>query len=87
MDDNDLDNLMRDLHYIDSGWHRIENPENGKVGLFPSVPVHAQGSAEARAAEDAWEARALKMHSAQKTITLPSKPEDRSAFKRIQRGD
>ena len=85
MTDN-IDNLMRDLHYIDSGWHRHENPVTGAVALFPDVPRHPSGSAEARAAEDDWEARALAMHSAQEPVTLAPKPRE-NVLSRIERGD
>ena len=86
MTDDNIDNLMRDLHYIDSGWHRQENPENGKVGLFPSVPVYAQGSAEQRQLEDEWEQRSIAMHSAQVPIHLKPKPTE-NALSKIERGD
>ncbi len=85
MDDN-IDDLMRDLHYIDSGWHRQENPITGAVGLFPSVPRHPSGSAKARAAEDAWEIRALVMHENQAPIHLAPKPRE-NVLSRIERGD
>ena len=45
---DNLDTLLRDLSYIDSGWHRHENPKNGAVVLFPET---AKNEAD-------WEARA-----------------------------
>jgi hypothetical protein len=75
MTDN-IDVLLRDLSYIDSGWHRHENPETGAVVLFPET---AKNEAE-------WEARALQMHSKQTPIHLEAKPQE-NAMTRIERGD
>ncbi len=75
MTDN-IDVLLRDLSYIDSGWHRHENPKNGAVVLFPET---AKNEAE-------WEARALLMHSKQTPIHLEAKPQE-NAMTRIERGD
>ncbi len=85
MTDN-IDVLLRDLSYIDSGWHRHENPVTGAVALFPDVPRHPSGSPEQRALEDEWEARALQMHSKQTPIHLEAKPQE-NAMTRIERGD
>ncbi len=85
MTDN-IDVLLRDLSYIDSGWHRHENPVTGAVALFPDVPRHPSGSVEARAAEDEWEQRSLAMHAEQRTITLAPKPIE-NTMTRIERGD
>ena len=85
MTDN-IDVLLRDLSYIDSGWHRHENPVTGAVALFPDVPRHPSGSVEARAAEDAWEIRALVMHENQAPIHLAPKPPE-NVLSRIERGD
>ena len=53
----------------------------------PLPPFDAESAAKkARAAEDAWEARALEMHARQKTITLAPKPAE-NALSRIERGD
>ena len=73
---DDIDTLLRDLSYIDSGWHRHENPKNGAVVLFPET---AKNEAE-------WEARALAMHAEQEAITLAPKPQE-NAMTRIERGD
>ena len=87
MTDN-IDNLMRDLALKDSGLHRVEHPTTGAMAIFPDVKVWPQGSPEARAAEDAWEARALAMHAAQRTIIPEAKPTDSPfAGKKITRGD
>ena len=75
MTDN-IDVLLRDLSYIDSGWHRHENPKNGAVVLFPET---AKNEAE-------WEARALLMHAEQKPVILAEKPQE-NAMTRIERGD
>ena len=79
MTDN-IDVLLRDLSYIDSGWHRHENPVTGAVVLFPET---AKNEAE-------WERRALDMHEAQETIRLEAKPEANTLVARkrqITRGD
>ena len=76
MTDN-IDVLLRDLSYIDSGWHRHENPETGAVVLFPET---AKNEAE-------WEARALEMHSAQEAITLAPKPQTNELAARVVRSD
>ncbi len=73
----DIDTLLRDLSYIDSGWHRHENPKNGAVVLFPET---AKNEAE-------WEARALEMHSAQEAITLAPKPLENTLAQRVVRAD
>lgn len=86
MNDN-LDTLLRDLHYIDSGWHRHENPVTGAVALFPSVEVHPSGSKEARAVEADWEARASAMHAAQTPVTLAEKPAENTLAERVVRAD
>ena len=75
MTDN-IDVLLRDLSYIDSGWHRHENPVTGAVALFPET---AKNEAE-------WESRALAMHAEQEAITLPPKPRE-NALSRIVRAD
>ncbi len=75
MTDN-IDVLLRDLSYIDSGWHRHENPKNGAVVLFPET---AKNEAD-------WEARALLMHQEQETITLAPKAVE-NALSRIVRAD
>ena len=85
MTDN-IDVLLRDLSYIDSGWHRHENPVTGAVALFPDVPRYPSGSVEARAAEEAWQERSLAMHLAQSPVTLAPKPAE-NALSRIERGD
>ncbi len=73
---DDIDTLLRDLSYIDSGWHRHENPKNGAVVLFPETAKN----------EDQWEARALLMHAEQKLVILAPKPVENS-MTRIRRGD
>ena len=73
---DNLDVLLRDLSYIDSGWHRHENPETGAVFLIPET---AKNEAE-------WEQRALLMHSKQETITIEAKPVE-NQMNRIVRGD
>ena len=75
MTDN-IDVLLRDLSYIDSGWHRHENPETGAVVLFPET---AKNEAE-------WEQRALLMHREQVSLTLKPKPSE-NTMTRIERGD
>ena len=75
MTDN-IDVLLRDLSYIDSGWHRHENPVTGAVALFPET---AKNEAE-------WEARALLMHREQVSLTLKPKPVE-NTMTRIERGD
>ena len=87
MADDDLDNLMRDLHYIDSGWHRVENPETGKFALFPAVPVFAQGSKEQRQLEDEWEAKSLAMHAAQGAAIVPEPKPVENTLRTIKRAD
>ena len=75
MTDN-IDVLLRDLSYIDSGWHRHENPVTGAVVLFPET---AKNEAE-------WEQRALLMHASQEIIRLQPKPLE-NTMTRIKRGD
>ncbi len=86
MTDN-IDVLLRDLSYIDSGWHRHENPVTGAVALFPDMPMFPSGSKEARAAEDAWEARALAMHASQTLILPEAKPLENTLAARVVRSD
>ncbi len=74
---DNLDVLLRDLSYIDSGWHRHENPKNGAVVLFPET---AKNEAE-------WEARALLMHASQEPVTLAPKPQTNALAERVVRGD
>ena len=76
MTDN-IDVLLRDLSYIDSGWHRHENPVTGAVVLFPET---AKNEAE-------WEARALAMTAAQTPIHLAPKPQTNALAERVVRGD
>ena len=76
MTDN-IDVLLRDLSYIDSGWHRHENPETGAVALFPET---AKNEAE-------WETRALLMHASQEAITLAPKPLENTLAQRVVRAD
>ena len=76
MTDN-IDVLLRDLSYIDSGWHRHENPETGAVALFPET---AKNEAE-------WEARALLMHAEQTPVTLAPKPRGNTLAERVVRAD
>ena len=82
-----LDDLMSDLAWIDSGWHRHVNPKTGDVALFPDVPRFPSGSKEARAAEDAWQSRALEMHASQVPVILAPKPVENALAGRVVRGD
>ena len=84
---DNIDDLASDLAWIDSNWERVVHSVTGAVVLIlPKVPNHPPGSAEARAAEDAWEERALAMHSAQVPIHLKPKPTE-NALSKIERGD
>lgn len=75
MTDN-IDDLMADLYWLDSGWHRVVNPENGNFALFP----------ETAKSESAWEQRAIQMHENQVPIRIEPKPQE-NAMRRIVRGD
>ncbi len=74
---DDIDTLLRDLSYIESGWHRHENSETGAVAIFPET---------AEDAED-WEARALEMHAAQWIIVPEVKPAENTLAARVVRAD
>ena len=75
-----LERLAEVLARKRSGWHWHEHSETGEVSLFP----------ETAKSEHGWEASALAMHEAQKTIRLVDKPEENSLAARkgvIIRGD
>ena len=80
-----IDRMLSDMAWAETGWHRVRN-ESGWALILPDVPNHPSGSAEARAAEDAWEARAMAMHAQQEALTLAPKPSE-NAMTRIERGD
>ena len=75
MTDN-IDDLMADLYWLGSGWHRHVNPETGAVALFPETAKD----------DDQWQARAIQMHAAQVPVTLAPKPLE-NAMRRIVRAD
>ncbi len=75
MTDN-IDDLMSDLYWLDSGFHRHVNSETGAMAIFP----------ETAKSEHDWEARALAMHENQRTIIPAPKPRE-NAMTRITRGD
>jgi hypothetical protein len=83
--ETDLSRTLENIAVVRAGWHRVRN-EAGEWAYFPSGPVHPSGSKEARAAEDAWEVRALEMHSAQEPVILAPKPRE-NVLSRIERGD
>ena len=78
---------MGNIACLEFGWwrHRSHSPSNieGEYAwvYMPHVPNHPSGSAEARAAEDAWEKRSLEMHAAQQPIEMPDKPVERSRMR------
>lgn len=86
MTDN-IDDLLRDLAYKDSGWHRVEHPVTRAVALFPDVPRFPSGSPEQRALESDWEARALTMHASQEPLTIAPKPNENALAGRVVRAD
>ena len=87
MNDN-LDTLLSDLHYIDSGWHRVVHTVTGAVVLIlPAVPNHPHGSAKACAAEDEWQQRSIEMHASQEALTLAPKPLENTLAARVVRAD
>ena len=75
MTDN-IDDLLSDLYWLGSNWHRHVNSETGAVALIPETADDV----------DAWEQRALAMHENQEPIRLAEKPKE-NAMTRIKRGD
>ena len=74
---DNIDDLMSDLYWLDSGWHRIVNPETGAMALFPETAKDV----------DAWEQRADMMHRAQEPVTLKPKPLENILAARVVRAD
>lgn len=59
-----------------AGFYRHENPENGNVAMFPSVPVYRSDDPRQRVLEDEWEQRSIEMHHDQVAVVLdPLSPE------------
>lgn len=83
--ETEIERTLDNIAVVRAGWHRVRS-ETGKWTYFPDVPRFPSGSKEARAAEDAWEARALAMHENQKPIHIEAKPQE-NAMTRIERGD
>ena len=75
-----LDRLLSDMT-CPSWWHRVRDEDGIVAAILPKVPSYASGSPEQRALEDEWEARSIKMHSQQTTITIPDKPLERSRIR------
>lgn len=65
-----------------AGWHRHENPKNGNVAMFPSVPVFKPDSPEQHALEDAWERQSIEMHRDQVAVVLD--PNNPNGFRYVQ---
>ncbi len=72
--------LMRDLSLINAGWHRVEHPETGAVGIFPETAKD----------EGEWERTALAQskEAERNAIILPPKllDDDLAERMRISRG-
>lgn len=83
--ESEIERTMDTLATIKAGWYRVRN-EKGTWAYFPSVAHHPQGSTEQRAAENAWERRAIQMHENQTPIRLAPKPRE-NAMTRITRGN
>ncbi len=83
--ETEIERTLSNIAVVKAGWHRVRN-ESGWALYVPDVPNHPSGSAEARAAEDAWEIRALVMHENQAPIHLAPKPRE-NVLSRIERGD
>ena len=73
--------LLRDLALINAGWHRVEHPETGAVGIFPET---AKDEAD-------WERKAMAQsrEAESNAIILPPKllDDDLAERMRISRGD
>ncbi len=83
--ETEIERTLSNIAVVKAGWHRVRH-ESGWALYLPDVPNHPSGSAEARAAEDAWEIRALVMHENQAPIHLAPKPRE-NVLSRIERGD
>ena len=84
-----LADLISDLGFKRLGWHRHVNSESGVIALFPSVPVHASGSAAQQKLEREFEERALAMHDSQIPVMPEAKAPVNTLASRLQtiRGD
>lgn len=67
--ETEIERTLTNLSTIKFGWHRVRTADGG-FGYFPSVPVHSQGSAAAREAENEWEQRSIACHEKQRLDDL-----------------
>jgi len=84
MSENEIDGLgalANVLAIKRSGWHRVENPENGAVGLFPLTATDESDWAQ-RALAQAQEAERME----RETRPAP-KPLVNAYAERLRRGD
>lgn len=89
--DKDFEDLASTLAWANENnpFERTTPTPDGKFAVFPKVKRHPPNSPEQRAAEDAWQQRAMEMHENQVLVKLDPKPEinELQARKDLVRGD